>query len=112
MAFRPTRNASSVVKPCSTSCTTGRQVTTSSKSTICSRTSLWGRRNTSIHADVSTRTTATPRLVFRTVLPDDGEVPFPRPAARELENLPRAGAAHEVLHGALDGARVRPLVAH
>src|SRR4029079_9697442 len=110
IALRAVRNAASSVNPCSTSCTTGRQVTMSSKSTTDSITSRDGLRKTSIHAEVSTSTTA--RLpVRRTILPDHAEIAFPRTAAGQFEDLPGAGAPHEILHRALARARVGPFAA-
>src|SRR4029079_10898796 len=110
IALRAVRNAASSVNPCSTSCTTGRQVTMSSKSTTDSIASRAGLRKTSIHAEVSTSTTA--RLpVRRTILPHDREVAFPRTAAGQFEDLAGAGAPHEILHRTLDRARVGPFPA-
>src|SRR5450759_1942153 len=111
MASLPTRKASSVVNPWSTSCTTGRQVTISSKSTTDSIARREGRRNTSIHVEVSTRTTGSLGSVWRTVLPHRREVPLPCARAGQFEDPAGARPAHEVLHRALHGARVRPFAA-
>src|SRR3954471_12487828 len=84
----------------------GRQVTISSKSTSDSRSTRDDRRNTSIHTEVSTRTT--PSLtVGRPVFAHDTEVPFPGAAAGKVENLPRTRALDELLHGAFHRTRVR-----
>src|SRR5438105_1524317 len=110
IASRPARHAASLVNPCSTSWTTGRHVTISSKSIRSSRTRRGGRWNTSIQAEVSTRTTA-PLAVRRAVLADDRQVAFPGARARQVEDPARLRPADEVLHRALDRARIRALLA-
>src|SRR3954471_21272526 len=84
----------------------GRQVTISSKSTSDSRSTRDGRRNTSIHTEVSTRTTAS-LAVGRPIFAHDAEVAVPGAAAGKVENLPRPRALDELLHRAFDRARVR-----
>src|SRR5215471_10762391 len=95
----------SPAKPCSTSCTTGKQVTISSNSTTSSRRRRDGFRKTSIQADVSTRTT--PSLAIRRgVFTHDRQVALPLARTGQVQDPPGAGAAHERLHGPLDGAGV------
>src|SRR5512139_364366 len=102
MASRAIRYACSSRNPCRTSCTTGRHVTTSSKSTIASRRRPGGLWNTSLQMEVSPSTTAA-CPVDRAVLADHGQVAFPLAGSCQLQDAPRLRPPHEVLQGALDG---------
>src|SRR5919198_4438141 len=112
-ASRAVTKARSSRNPCSTSWTTGKHVTTSSKSTTSSSRTRGRRRKTSTHTDVSTRTTRSrPRGPPRTaVVSHRAQIAFPEPRASEVEDLPRFGAAHEIVEGSLDRPGVRALAA-
>src|ERR1035437_185696 len=90
---------------------TGRQVTTSSRSTKDSSRSGPLFRKTSIQTDVSTRTTRCPagNPSVRCVAPHLRQIPFPEAGSGELENPPCLDALHEVLESAPHGPRERSL---
>src|SRR5450756_1138734 len=90
---------------------TGRQVTTSSRSTKDSSRSGPLFRKTSIQTDVSTRTTRCPagNPSVRCVAPHLPQIPFPEAGSGELENPPCLDALHEVLESAPHGPRERSL---
>src|SRR4026208_1313234 len=108
MASRARTNAGSASNPCSTSCTTGRQVTTSSKSTSRSRSRRGGFRNTSTQTDVSTSTTAA-LPVDSFVLPHDRQVTLPEARAGQIEDLTRLDPPDHLSQCAFDSLRVRAL---
>src|SRR3990172_1216284 len=113
MASRATANARSSRNPCNTSCTIGSTVTTSSTSTRSASRRRAGFRNTSIHTDVSTSTTAglSAGPVRGGILAHDRQIALPQPAARQLENPSGLPSPDEFLERALDSPRVRPLAA-
>src|SRR5512132_2435123 len=88
----------------------GRQVTISSKSTIASSVSRGRARNTSIHTEVSTSTTAA-APIRPAVLADLGELAFPQPASGEIQDTARLRTENEVSQRTLDGPRIGALSA-
>src|SRR6266545_3509231 len=91
---------------------TGPHVTTSSRETTDSSDSLEPRRNTSIHTEVSTRTTAVSSgAVDAAVLASHRQVALPQAAAGQCQDAVRLGATHEFFERPFDRRGVGPFAA-
>src|SRR5437867_4418650 len=107
MASRASWKAASSRNPWSTSCTTGRQVTTSSIATEDSSRNLVPLRNTSIQTEVSTRTTGFPaRPAPHTIPAHVRQVSFPEAGTGQLEDSAGLRPAHVLLECPVDSSGV------
>jgi hypothetical protein len=112
IASRAVLKALSSTKPWRTSWTTGRQVATSSRSTIEERLNPLRLRKTSIQTEVSTRSTgAWPGASSRAIPTHVCEIALPEARTGELQDSAGLDAPNVVLQRLLDGPRIGPFPA-